>query len=103
MRRHLIVLLPLVLAATPWILALIAFAVGRPSPYSAWPPLVVCLARLPFVLTRTAPECQGVDQDKGGYNPSGVHSFLLDSEYDVVTIILPDEAIAVNEQARCHI
>ena len=38
----------------------------------------------------------GVDQHKGGYNPFGVHRFLLGSDSGVVLRILPEESMGVN-------
>jgi hypothetical protein len=52
--------------------------------------------RCQFVTAMIEPFQQGLDQDKGGYNPLGVHRLLLHSDYGVATIILPQEPMGVN-------
>jgi hypothetical protein len=49
-----------------------------------------------FATAMVEPFQQGVDQDKGGYDPLGVHRFLLHSDYGLATIILPQESMGLN-------
>ena len=39
---------------------------------------------------------QRVVQDKGGYNPFGVHRFLVSSDFGVATRILQDEVMGIH-------